>query len=158
VWKKWIEACLEELKALQKHGVYKLVDLLKGCRAIKNCWVFNEKNDGCLWAQLVAKGFSQVKGIDYNELFLPVICYETAHLLFSVATLEDWDMFSVDIKTAYLYSKLNKEIYMTQLEGFKLLGQEGKVWRLRHALYGLKQAGLSWWKELTTSMTELGFT
>jgi hypothetical protein len=47
---------------------------------------------------------------------------------------------------------------MTQPEGFKLLGQEGKVWRLCHALYGLKQARLSWWKELTTSMTELGFT
>jgi hypothetical protein len=75
-----------------------------------------------------------------------------------VATLEDWDMFSVDVKTAYLYSKLDEEIYMTQLEGFKLLGQEGKVWRLHHALYSLKQAGLSWWKELTTSMTELGFT
>jgi hypothetical protein len=74
-----------------------------------------------------------------------------------VAALEDWDMFSVDVKTAYLYGKLDKEIYMTQPEGFKLPGQEGKVWRLRCALYGLKQAGLSWWKELTTSMTELGF-
>jgi hypothetical protein len=125
---------------------------------IKNCWVFNEKSDGCLWAQLVAKGFSQVEGIDYNELFSPVIHYETACLLFSVAALEDWDMFSVDVKTAYLYGKLDKEIYMTQPEGFKLLGQEGKVWRLHHTLYSLKQAGLSWWKELTTSMTELGFT
>jgi hypothetical protein len=74
-----------------------------------------------------------------------------------VATLEDWDMFSVDVKTAYLYGKLDEEIYMTQPEGFKLPGQEGKVWRLRHALYSLKQARLSWWKELTTSMTELGF-
>jgi hypothetical protein len=64
--------------------------------------VFNEKSDGHLWARLVAKGFSQVEGIDYNELFSPVVCYETAHLLFSVAALEDWDMFSVDIKTAYL--------------------------------------------------------
>jgi hypothetical protein len=60
VRKKWIEACLEELKALWKHGVYELVDLPKGCRAIKNCWVFNEKSDGRLWARLVAKGFSQV--------------------------------------------------------------------------------------------------
>jgi hypothetical protein len=148
---------LEELKALWKCGGYKLVNLPKGCRAIKNCWVFNKKSDGRLRAQLVAKGFSQVKGIDYNELFLPVIHYETACLLFSVAALEDWDMFSIDVKTAYLYSKLDKEIYMTQPEGFKLLGQEEKVGRLCHALYGLKQAGLSWWKELTTSMTELGF-
>jgi hypothetical protein len=50
VRKKWIEACLEELKALQKRGVYELVDLPKGHRAIKNCWVFNEKSDGHLRA------------------------------------------------------------------------------------------------------------
>jgi hypothetical protein len=75
--------------------------------------VFNEKSNGHLWAWLVAKGFSQVEGIDYNELFLPVVHYETACLLFSVAALEDWDMFSVDVQTAYLYGKLDEEIYMT---------------------------------------------
>ena len=69
--------------------------------------------------------------IDYNELFSPVVRYETARLLLGVAALEDWDMFSVDVKTAYLYGKLDEEIYMTQPEGFKAAGKEEKVWRLR---------------------------
>ncbi|KAF7785108.1 hypothetical protein Agabi119p4_1273 [Agaricus bisporus var. burnettii] len=155
--KCWLDACLEELKALKKRNVYELVDLPKGRRAIKNRWVFNQKGDGRLRARLVAKGFSQVEGIDFDELFSPVVRYETARLLFGVTALEDWDMFSVDVKTAYLYGKLDEEIYMQQPEGFKIPGMENKVWRLRRALYGLKQAGLSWWKELTTSMTEIGF-
>ncbi|KAF7761980.1 hypothetical protein Agabi119p4_9972 [Agaricus bisporus var. burnettii] len=155
--KCWLDACLEELKALKKCGVYELVDLPKGRRAIKNCWVFNQKGDGRLQARLVANGFSQVKGIDFDELFSPVVRYKTARLLFGVATLEDWDMFSVDVKTAYLYGKLDEEIYMQQPEGFIIPGMENKVWRLRRALYSLKQAGLSCWKEPTASMTEIGF-
>jgi len=65
-------------------------------------------------------------------------------LLFAVAALEDWDIQSIDVKTAYLYGDLDKEIYMEQPEGFRLPGKEHKVWQLRKALYGLKQAGLSW--------------
>jgi hypothetical protein len=87
--KKWIDACLEELKALQKRSVYELVDLPKGQRTIKNRWVFNEKSDSHLWPRLVGKGFSQVKGIDYNKLFSAVVHYETACLLFGVAAMED---------------------------------------------------------------------
>ena len=59
--------------------------------------------------------------------------------------------------TAYLYGKLDEEIYMQQPEGFKVRGQENKVICLRHVLYGLKQAGLAWWKELDRSMADLGF-
>jgi len=70
--------------------------------------------------------------------------YETAWLLFAVAALEDLDIQSVDVKIAYLYGNLDKEIYMEQPEGFKLPGKENKVWWLRKALYGLKWAGLSW--------------
>jgi hypothetical protein len=155
--KAWFNACLEELQALKKRGVYELVDLPKGRRAIKNRWVFNTKSDGRKRARLVAKGFSQIEGVDFDELFSPVVRYETARLLLGVAALEDWEIESVDVKTAYLYGKLDEEIYMEQPEGFRLKGKENKVWRLHRALYGLKQAGLAWWRELTTSMKELGF-
>jgi len=70
--------------------------------------------------------------------------YKTARLLLAVAALEDLDIQSIDVKTAYLYGNLDEEIYMEQPEGFKLPGKEDKVWRLHKALYGLKQAGLSW--------------
>jgi hypothetical protein len=128
---------------------------LKGRRAIKNRWVFNTKSDGWKHAQLVAKGFSQIKGIDFDELFSPVVQYETARLIFGVAALKDWEIKSVDVKAAYLYGKLNEEIYMEEPEGFQT--HQNKVWRLHHALYGLKQSGLAWWRELTASMKELGF-
>jgi hypothetical protein len=75
----------------------------------------------------------------------------------SVATLEDYNVYSVDVKTAYLYGDLDEEIYMEQPEGFRLPGKGIKVWRLRKALYSLKQAGLSWWKALSASMMKLGF-
>jgi hypothetical protein len=75
----------------------------------------------------------------------------------SVATLEDYNVYSVDIKTTYLYGDLDEEIYMEQPEGFRLPGKGTKVWRLCKALYSLKQAGLSWWKALSASMTKLGF-
>ena len=66
-------------------------------------------------------------------------------------------MEALDVKTAFLYGKLDEEIYMHQHEGFKLRGQENKVLRLHRALYGLKQAALAWWKELETSMKRIGF-
>jgi len=93
---------------------------------------------------LVAKGFSQVEGIDFDELFSPVVRYETAWLLLAVAALEDLDIQSIDVKTAYLCGDLDKEIYIEQPEGFKLPGKENKVWWLCKVLYDLKQTGLSW--------------
>jgi hypothetical protein len=73
----WVDACLEELKSLQKRNVYELVDLPEGRKAIKNRWVFNVKSDGWKQARLVAKGFSQIEGIDFDKLFSPVVRYET---------------------------------------------------------------------------------
>ena len=126
--KRWLESCLKKLKSLKDRDIYKIVDLPKGRKAVKNCWVFNIKPDGCYRSRLVAKGFSQVEGIDFDELFSPVVCYETVRLLLAIAALENLDIQSVDIKTAYLYGNLDKEIYMEQPEGFKLPGKKNKVW------------------------------
>ena len=100
----------------------------------------------------MAKGFSQVKGVDFDEIFSPVVHYETVRLMFALASLEGMYMTSLDVKTAFLYGKLEEEIYMLQPEGFQLKGKERKVMRLHHALYGLKQAALAWWKELESFM------
>ena len=126
--KRWLESCLEELKSLKDRDVYEIVDLPKRRKTVKNRQMFNIKPDGCYQSHLVAKGFSQVKGIDFDELFSPVVRYETARLLLAVAALEDLDIQSVDVKTAYLYGDLDEEIYMEQPEGFKLPGKENKVW------------------------------
>jgi Reverse transcriptase (RNA-dependent DNA polymerase) len=120
-------------------------------------WVFGIKSDGRKKARLVAQGFLQVEGIDFNELFSPVVHFESVQLILALSALEDHYCVSIDVCNAYLYGKLDKKIYMRQPEGFIVRGQENKVIHLQHALYGLKQAGLAWWKELNSFMNELGF-
>jgi len=105
----------------------------------------------------MAKGYSQVKSIDYLEIFSPIIHYESICLMFTLAALENWYITSLDVKTAFLYRKLNEEIYMKQPKGFTTRGQGSKVMRLLHALYGLKQAALQWWRELEAFMKTMGF-
>jgi Reverse transcriptase (RNA-dependent DNA polymerase) len=83
--------------------------------------------------------------------------FEFVQLILALSALEDYYCVSVDVCNAYLCGKLDKEIYMRQPEGFKVRGQENKVIHLQRALYGLNQAGLAWWKELSSSMNELGF-
>jgi hypothetical protein len=70
---EWKQACYEESDSLYRCKVFKLVNPPKGCKVIKNRWVFNLKSDSHKKARLVAKGFSQVEGIDYNAIFSPVV-------------------------------------------------------------------------------------
>ena len=115
------------------------------------------KPDGHKHACLVAKGFSQVKGVDFDKIFSAVMRFETVRLMLALATLENWHIESLDVRSAYLYGKLTEEIYMKQPEGFRVPGQEHTVLCLLHALYSLKQAGLTWWETLNESIKELRF-
>jgi len=110
------------------------------------------KSDGRKKAHLVVKGFSQVKGLDFDQAFSPVVRFETVHLMLALTALENWYIIGLDVWSAYLYGKLNEEIYMEQPKGFAVPGQEHKVLRLWHALYGL-----AWWCTLDESLKELGF-
>jgi hypothetical protein len=154
--KEWKIACREELEALRRRNVFELVDPPKGRKIIKNRWVFDQKSDGRKKARLVAKGFSQVEGVDYDEIFSPVVRFETVRMMLALAALEDWYITGLDVKTAFLYGELDEELYMEQPEGFKAKGQEHKVLRLLRAIYGLKQAALAWWKALDKSMAAMG--
>ena len=155
--KEWKAACYEEMESLDKRDVFELTDLPKGQETIGCRWVFDVKGDGHKKARLVTQGFSQVEGVDYNKLFSPVVQFESVCLMLTLTALHNWHMMGVDVCTAYLYGKLDEEIYMHQPKGFIARGQESKVIRLKRALYGLKQAGLAWWKELSNSMKDLGF-
>ena len=75
-------------------------------------------------------------------------------LLLALAALEDWEMEAVDVKTTFLYGKLDEDIYMRQPEGFLVQGKEQLVWRLKRAIYRLKQAALAWWRELDNSVKD----
>ena len=112
-----------------------------GCRVIKNRWVFDVKPDGRKRARLIAKGFSQVEGKDFDQIFSPVVRFETVRLILALAALEGWFLSGLDVRNAYLYGELEEEIYMEQPEGFHARGKERHVLRLRRALYGLCQGG-----------------
>ena len=104
------------------------------------------------------KGFTQEHGIDYEETFSPVTRYESIRYLLAHATLEDWEIEAMDIKTAYLYGELKEEIYMAQPEGFIKSGQEHKVCKLVKSIYGLKQARRVWYKTISNTLQKkLGF-
>ena len=115
------------------------------------------KPDDHKCAYLVAKGFSQVKGVDFDNIFSPVVRFETVQLMLALTTLENWHIKSLNVHSTYLYGKLIKENYMKQPKGLRVPGQEHKVLHLLHALCSLKQAGLTWWETLNESMKELRF-
>ena len=113
---------------LKECKVFDLISLPEGKKAIRNRWVFDIKPDGRKCACLVSKGFSQIEGIDYKELFSLVVRYESVRIIFAPIALEQWHMEAVDVKTAFLYGKLNKGIYMQQPEGFVEKGNEKRVY------------------------------
>ena len=109
--KQWLKACEEELAALEKKKVYELVKLPPGRKAIRNRWVFNTKSDLRKRARLAVKGFSEIEGIGFSELFSPVIRYNTVRILLALAAIDSNHWMS-------RLPKLDKEIYMEQPEGF----------------------------------------
>jgi hypothetical protein len=154
---EWKHAYQEQLEALRRCNVFELVDKPKGKQVVKNRWVFDVKPDSRKRVRLVVCGFSQIEGVDFDQIFSPVVRYETVGLICALAALKKWHMSALNVRNAYLYGKLNEEIYIEQPEGYKAPGKEHKVLRLHKALYGLKQAGLIWWRTLDRSMKDLGF-
>ena len=138
---KWQEATRDKYNSLIEMGTWILVSPPKHRNVIKCKWVFTVKADGHYKAQVVAKGFTQEHGIDYEETFSPVTRYKSIRYLLAHATLEDWEIEAMDVKTMYLYGELKEEIHMAQPEGFIKSGQEHKVCKLVKSIYGLKQAG-----------------
>src|SRR5258708_34547985 len=141
---EWAEACQYEMDALSKNDTWELVNLPPGRKAIKSKWVFKLKADGRFRARLVAKGFTQIPSIDYDETFSPVARFKSLQLLLALAALENWEIHQMDVKSAFLNGVLTEEIYMQQPQGFITAEQENKVCRLKRALYGLKQASRTW--------------
>ena len=105
----------------------------------------------------MAKGFTQIPGIDFDETFSPVTRFELLCMLLVLAALEDWHIHSMDVKSAFFNGELDEEIYMEQPQGFVIAGSESLVCHLKKAIYGLKQASRAWNSELHGVLTGLGF-
>ena len=136
---QWSVAYQYEIDVLSTSGTWELVDLLPNRKAVKSKWVFKLKMNGTYCAHLVAEGFTQIPGIDFDKTFSPVTCFELLHMLLMLAMLEDWHIHQMDVKSAFLNGELNKEIHMEQPQGFIVTGAEIQVCHLKKAIYGLKQ-------------------
>jgi hypothetical protein len=137
------------------------VELPPGQVAIGSGWVFQVKRhaDGSIErykARLVAKGYSQCPGFDYTEVFAPTFCQSSLRLILALSAIEDLELHSVDISSAFLNSDLDEEIYMKQPEGFHE-GGPNHVCKLKKSLYSLKQAAQQWNKKLHTTLQSMGF-
>jgi len=98
-----------------------------------------------------------VFGEDFSETFAPVARLDTIRLLFVLFALKDWKFYQLDVKSVFLNRYLQKEIYIEQLRGFDVKGQEEKVYLLKKAFYGLKQAPRTWYSKIDEHLHKLGF-
>ncbi|CAA7042014.1 unnamed protein product [Microthlaspi erraticum] len=160
--KVWRDACKEEICSIEKNKTWSLVDLPNGAKAIGLKWVFKIKrnSDGSInkyKSRLVAKGYVQRHGVDFDEVFAPVARMETIRFIIALAASKGWEVHHLDVKTAFLHGELKEEVYVSQPEGFEVEGSESKVYKLHKALYGLKQAPRAWNTKLNKILMELGF-
>jgi len=95
---------------------------------------------------LVAKGYAQREGIDYNEVFSPVVKHSSIQILLALVAQYELDLEQLDVKIAFHHSDLNEEIYISQPMGFKTAGKKNMVCKLKKSLYGLKQSPRQWYK------------
>ncbi|GJR65414.1 putative ribonuclease H-like domain-containing protein [Tanacetum coccineum] len=120
----WIEAMQDELLQFKLQKVWTLVDLPNGKKAIGTKWVFMNKKDerGIVIknkARLVAQGYTQEEGINYDEVFAPVVRIEAIRLFLAYASFKDFMVYQMDVKSAFLYGKIKEEVYVCQPSGFE---------------------------------------
>jgi hypothetical protein len=146
---KWREAMNSEIQSMYTNQVWNLEDLPEGIVPIGCKWIFKRKigADGRIdtyKARLVAKGYRQRQGIDYDETFSPVAMIKSIRVLLAIAAHLDYEIWQMDVKTAFLNGNLEEEVYMIQPEGFTSKESPDRVCKLQRSIYGLKQASRSW--------------
>src|SRR5665811_779560 len=146
---KWQGAMNVEIQSMYDNQVWNLVDPPEGLKTVRCKWVFKKKIDmdgnvHTYKARLVAKGFKQIHGVDYDETFSPVAMLKSIRIILAIAAYYDYEIWQMDVKTAFLNGNLSKDVYMTQPEGFIDPKNPKKVYKLQRSIYGLKQVSRSW--------------
>ncbi|GJV70143.1 putative RNA-directed DNA polymerase [Tanacetum coccineum] len=158
----WVEAMQEELLQFKLQDVWVLCDLPDGKRVIGTKWVFRNKRDerGTIIknkARLVAQGYKQEEGVDYDEVFAPVARIEAIRLFLAFASFMGFTVYQMDVKSAFLYGNITEEVYVKQPPGFEDPAHPNKVYRVVKALYGLHQAPRAWYERLSTFLLKHGY-
>ncbi|KAH9656139.1 hypothetical protein KPL70_022564 [Citrus sinensis] len=159
----WIMAMQEELNQFERNNVWELVPKPEHQSIIGTKWVFRNKMDesGVVVrnkARLVAQGYNQKEGIDFDETFAPVARLESIRMLLAYACHKDFILFQMDVKSAFLNGYIMEEVYVKQPPGFENEKFSNHVYKLLKALYGLKQAPRAWYDRLKNFLLENDFS
>ena len=130
---------VEEYDSIMWNEVWEVVPRPEGKSVVTSRWIYKVKYaaDGNIEkhkARFVARGFSQVEGIDYDETFAPVARYASIRTVMAIVAEMGWKIHQMDVKTAFLNGILEEEVYIEQPQGFEVYGRDSHVCRLRKAL------------------------
>nr|GEZ42250.1 retrovirus-related Pol polyprotein from transposon TNT 1-94 [Tanacetum cinerariifolium] len=159
----WIEAMQEELHQLDILQVWKLVDKPFGKIVIRLKWLWKNKKDEDQTVirnkeRLVAKGYAQEEGTNFEESFALVLRVEAVRIFIAYVAHKSFPIYQMDVKTAFLNGPLKEDVYATQPDGFVDPDHPKKVYYLRKALYGLKQAPRAWYDKFSKFLISKEFT
>ncbi|GJS90380.1 retrovirus-related pol polyprotein from transposon TNT 1-94 [Tanacetum coccineum] len=149
----WMVTMQEELNQFIANDVWELVPQPRNITIIRTKWVFRNKLDenGIVSrnkARLVAQGYNQQEGIDYDETYAPIARLKSIRILLAYACTLDFKLFQKDVISAFLNGFINEEVYMAQPSGFIDFKKPDHVYKLKKAFYGLKQAPKAWYDRL----------
>jgi Reverse transcriptase (RNA-dependent DNA polymerase)/gag-polypeptide of LTR copia-type len=160
--KEWLKAMEDELDSLHENDVWKITTLPPDRTPLRGRWIFRYKRgpQGEILrykARWVVKGYMQQEGIDFNETFASVVKPMSYKALLAIAAAQDLEIEQMDVKTAFLYGKLDEDIYVEQPTGFEDKDNTHGVCKLNRALYGLRQSPRVWYFTLSTYLKSIGF-
>lgn len=155
---EWQQAMRTEWQSLNQHKTGTLVKRPAGHNVLKCRWVYRIKRDHNnkpvkYKARLVVKGFMQRYGVDFFETYAPTVRMQSILILMAIVARHNLELHQLDVDTAFLYGKLDEEVYMEQPEGFVDQQRHDHVWRLNKSLYGLKQAPKVWYDQVNAYFT-----
>jgi transposase InsO family protein len=161
---QYIQAAIDEIDAHMENGTWRLRQLPHGRKAIGSRWVFKVKRDADgkverYKARLVAKGYAQRPGVDFDETFAPTARFAALRSVIALAAVNDLELESVDISTAFLNGEIDAEVFMEIPEGLGVENGRGDKWvlELLKGLYGIKQGPRIWSKKLHKELDDMGF-
>src|SRR5712672_2949792 len=157
---KWEAACADEIGVFDHMEVYEVVPCPKGRKVVGSKWVFRIKRgpDGNIQkykARIVTQGFTQIEGIDYDEMFAPVAKLASLRAILVLAAEQNLEIHQMDVKSAYLNGNLEEEIFMVPPPGLEVLNR--MVLRLKKAVYGTKQGGQVWYEDISGTLKLMGY-
>ena len=152
----------QELEKFERLRVWELVPRPENVNIIGTRWIHKNKTDEegnvvMNKSRLVGLGYSQVKGVDFNETFAPMARLDSIRLLFGMAYNLRIKLYQMDVNSAFLNGVLQEEVYVSQPKGFEDPHFPDHVYKLKKALYRLKQAMQAWYERLTEFLIKAGF-